>query len=513
MTKAIIIGAGVGGLVTAAKLAKSGFEVIVLESHVDPGGCAATFFHKGHRFDAGATLAGGFAPGAPMDILGKYFDIEWEAQPATIAMQVHLPEVPIINRWSDQERWQHERRSIFGNGAEPFWHWQETTADKMWDLASQMPPWPPQSIADFLGLINTGWNWSKGQSSGSLAKTILDAFTATSKRLVAQTELLRLYVDAQLLISAQTTSQHANALYSAVALDLARQGVAHIPGGMGSIAEKLARSVQRYGGQINYRQTVTEVHRLNHQQYKVRTKRGRSFITDNVIFNLPPWNIASLLGDAAPHRLQRLPKQPENGWGAFVVYASIPDEIVPVDFPLHHQVVITEPLGEGNTIFLSLSPSWDQGRAPHGRRAVTISTHTRLANWWNLHEQDPDGYEIQKALYTDQITNTVEQILPGFRSNANPIMPGTPVTFQRFTQRAWGWVGGFPQTSLFNTWGPHLAPGLWMVGDSIFPGQSVPAVGLGGLRVAQSILVSTKKSRSEFQIPRKALNNTKVDST
>ena len=53
---------------------------------------------------------------------------------------------------------------------------------------------------------------------------------------------------------------------------------------------------------------------------------------------------------------------------------------------------------------------------------------------------------------------------------------------------AWGWVGGFPQTSLFRAWGPRLAPGLFMVGDSIFPGQSTAAVALGGLRVAGSLL-------------------------
>jgi len=31
-------------------------------------------------------------------------------------------------------------------------------------------------------------------------------------------------------------------------------------------------------------------------------------------------------------------------------------------------------------------------------------------------------------------------------------------------------------------------PNLWMVGDSIFPGQSTAAVALGGLRVAQAVL-------------------------
>ena len=51
-------------------------------------------------------------------------------------------------------------------------------------------------------------------------------------------------------------------------------------------------------------------------------------------------------------------------------------------------------------------------------------------------------------------------------------------------------MGGFPQTSLFRSWHPKLADDLWMVGDSIFPGQSTAAVALGGLRVAQSVLHS-----------------------
>lgn len=68
------------------------------------------------------------------------------------------------------------------------------------------------------------------------------------------------------------------------------------------------------------------------------------------------------------------------------------------------------------------------------------------------------------------------------------MLPGTPVTFQRYTGRRWGWVGGFPQTSLFGALGPRLGRGLWLVGDSIFPGQSTPAVALGGMRVARAVL-------------------------
>ena len=43
----VVIGAGIGGLTTAAVLAKAGLQVTVLEAHIYPGGCAGTFYHQG----------------------------------------------------------------------------------------------------------------------------------------------------------------------------------------------------------------------------------------------------------------------------------------------------------------------------------------------------------------------------------------------------------------------------------------------------------------------------------
>ena len=74
--QAVVIGAGIGGLTTAALLLKAGMQVTVLEAHVYPGGSAGTFFHKGYLFDAGATLAGGFAPGGPHTRLAERLGLE-----------------------------------------------------------------------------------------------------------------------------------------------------------------------------------------------------------------------------------------------------------------------------------------------------------------------------------------------------------------------------------------------------------------------------------------------------
>ena len=87
------------------------------------------------------------------------------------------------------------------------------------------------------------------------------------------------------------------------------------------------------------------------------------------------------------------------------------------------------------------------------------------------------------------------KIIPHLKEAAPLVLPGTPVTFQRFTRRMHGWVGGYPQTNLFRLWRPQISPNIWMVGDSIFPGQSVAAVALGGIRVANAIIPGQKQGK------------------
>jgi len=49
----IVIGAGLGGLFSGAKLAKEGKKVLLIEQHTIPGGCATVFKRKGYTFEVG----------------------------------------------------------------------------------------------------------------------------------------------------------------------------------------------------------------------------------------------------------------------------------------------------------------------------------------------------------------------------------------------------------------------------------------------------------------------------
>lgn len=55
----IVIGSGIGGMTTAATLARLGHKVLVLEQHYVPGGYTHTFRRKGYHWDVGVHLVGG----------------------------------------------------------------------------------------------------------------------------------------------------------------------------------------------------------------------------------------------------------------------------------------------------------------------------------------------------------------------------------------------------------------------------------------------------------------------
>ena len=494
MEKVVVIGAGVGGLATAAVLAKIGVDVIVLDAHVYPGGCAGTFFHQGYRFEVGATLAGGFYPGGPMDLLAEAGGVkDWAVQNTDHVLTVHLPGSIKVNRWSS-EKSRSESCEIFGKEVDKFWAWQEQTAEALWNLALRLPEWPPQSTKQVFNLIGKGLGWiSDGFPRHFRGSFMADSIRPISHHLKGLPDLFRLFIDGQLLIAAQTTSNYTYALYGASALDLPKRGVAHMYGGIGRISETLTKTIRDHGAAVLFRNEVVRIEKKTKDLFLIHTKRGEIYQASIIVANLPPWNIAKLIDGPKPQKIQALSEIPKPGWGAFMLYVGFDERIIPENYPLHHQVLQNDLFGEGNSIFMSLSPSWDPKRAPIGKRALTISTHTKLLPWWELYHKDREDYEKQKNLYTDRILQNAETAIPGLRKSAHLILPGTPVTFQRYTRRMYGWVGGFPQTNLFTSWGPRIEPNIWMVGDSIFPGQSTAAVSLGGIRVAKLIINSMRK--------------------
>lgn len=484
MTHIIIIGAGVGGLTAATLLRHAGHDVTVLEAHVYPGGCAGTFYHKKYRFDAGATLAGGFAEGGPHWRLAQIVGLEWPIHPVDPAWVVHLPDGRAVTQWASADQWAAEWQSAFPHSGR-FWRTQKMLADASWDISTRPFPWPPASGRDVATL------------AAALRPRTLRAtpylFRTMGSLLPTGDPLLQTFVDAQLLISAQTTSGEANALYGSAALDLPRRGVNHVRGGIGGIAQTMATWLTANGGHIHYRQEVTRIEMAHGRATAVHTRQGLRVAGDVVLANLTPWALAALLGPDAPPRVSGRVQTLAPTWGAFMGYVGLDVAKFKAQFPHaagHHQVVVdpSQPLGEGNSVFISLADLADTSRAPAGEIPVTLSTHTAVTPWWRLREQGKEAYAERKAAYLERLLHAAGQALPGFRACLTFQTAGTPISFQRFTRRPQGMVGGFAQKSILQAQGPQTGiPNLLLVGDSIFPGQSTAGVTLGAFRVVQEV--------------------------
>jgi len=475
----VIIGSGIGGLAAGALLASRGALVTVLEAQGYPGGCAATFARQGYRFDAGATVGCGFHPGGPMDMLGRELGITWPVRQETVAWRYCHGSLTLdLDRQGSGvlERFPESRA---------FWQEQSVLSALLWKLAAGGLPWPPASIADLALLLRKGFSGFPGTSRllHFAAKTAYEWLV--EHRLETNAKFMR-FIDAQLLISAQATSREANAVNAAIALDLPFSGAWHIEGGIGRISEQLALSIEQHGGTVLYRERVERMHTIRRQVFGVETSGGLSLAADLFLANLTPASLALLAGISSDSPLLRQ-KGPVHRWGTVTLYLGLDAAIAAGAGERHLQIIgQSGNPGEGNSIFASFSMPGEEGRAPRGCAAVTVSTHSRPEPWFAAVGKSREEYLRLKSTYIDKMLDLLALHIPGLREGIRFLEAGTPLTWERYTGRHRGYVGGYPQTSLFDVRDPATGfDNMLLVGDSVFPGQSLPGVVTGARRVVE----------------------------
>ena len=96
---------------------------------------------------------------------------------------------------------------------------------------------------------------------------------------------------------------------------------------------------------------------------------------------------------------------------------------------------------EGNHLFASISGAHDLGRAPEGLRTMTVSTHVPLAELNGL----PDGEAAARVTeIQERMRRGLATLAPEWESVEHELT-ASPRTFQRFTGRHAGFVGGIPR--------------------------------------------------------------------
>ena len=112
---AIVIGAGIGGLSTACRLANKGFEVTIFEASNNPGGKAAEMRMGEYRFDMGPSL---FTMPELLDKLfkdcGKDPANYYSYDKLDVITRYHYPDGTVVNAYSEPEKLADEFEAVLG---------------------------------------------------------------------------------------------------------------------------------------------------------------------------------------------------------------------------------------------------------------------------------------------------------------------------------------------------------------------------------------------------------------
>lgn len=489
----VVVGGGFGGLTTAALLAARGVNVCLLERESRAGGCASGFEKFGYSFETGAGL---YASWAEDQIHQRVFAelpvSPPEVHPIAPAYIVRLPDKTDVAVTSDANEFEENLRMAFpecADNAIGFYRGIEPISDALHRVISQMPDLLTASRFRRMRAIAT---------EAKIAPRIFAGATHTAARHLENTsKRFRRFIDAQLQIFGQCTSNECAYLYAAVALMIPRRGMFGIRGGAPALADQLVQSIKESGGVVRFNTTALRLSYDSSGRARGVDLLTGEFVeaTRGIVSNLTVWDTyGKLVGlnrtpNSIRKRLARL-----RGWGAYQIYLGV-DESTAQKLSSDNILAVADwqqdqaydP--ETAQFMFDAAPQWDP-RAPIGKRAVTVSTFTDVAQWFAFHEDEAE-HETQDQAALEALWPRLYAAMPELGDGIEVIETATPRTFYESTRRRLGMVGGIGQSlDVFSAgYVSHRTalPNLFMVGDTTFPGQGVAAVTQSGLIVADEI--------------------------
>lgn len=486
-TDFIVIGSGMGGMSAACMLAKNGRRVTVLEAAHVPGGCSSSYKRKGYVFESGATTLIGFDENQPLRTLEEELGITLTKKEINPSMTVYLNGERVV-RYKSRKAWIDEAVRVFSGGAadrkahQDFWDEAFMVADTVWKVSKRNVFFPPKKAVDWLQLaINNN------PADAPVLRYAFQSVAAVMQKYGVDTPAFRRFVDEQLMITAQAKADETPFIFGAAGITYTSYSNYYVPGGLLTMVRELENSLKENGGELKTRRKVISVEEGPRGGYLVKTDNGETYETQNVVSNIPIWNMAEICGGDLGRWYKNESVRYDEAWGAFTM-GVVTGDAYEDDMSLHHQLHMPEgelmPLTEAGSVFVSMSQRGDTERAPEGKRALNISCHTPAKKWFEMN----GDYESNKEAVQKFILEFLEENLPGFKeSGVDLAFPATPVTWQNWVYRKEGRVGGIPQSmarSLVD-W-PQTEPpfpGIYQCGDTSYPGQGIPGVTLGGINV------------------------------
>lgn len=512
----IVIGSGLAGLSCAALLAQSGHDVMVLESHDAPGGCAHTWERHGYHFESGPSLYSGFSMDKSPNPLKNIFQMIGE-EPEWITYDrwgTCLPEGQFAAKIGAEE-FDNVLRTYGGPGAVEDWAKIIGSMTGPGGLSEAAQATPSLALREDLGAVITlSKYWKRVIKTIKQGAELNKPFSDVRDRLGIKNKFVLNWLDMLcFLLQGLPVDGTMNAVIAYMVADWYRPGVTlDFPkGGSGAIVDALVRGIRKKNGKVVLRKHVEQVLVENDAAVGVVVKNGRNGEKEvykakkAIVSNIDSYNTRKLIQPGLSSSFDafidsQLSETPKLAsfihLHAGLDATGLPD-VPSKDFPTQWAVVNDWDVpgsveAPRNVVLVSMPSLIDRSLAPDGKHVIhAYVPATEPYEWWAGLDRKSDEYKKKKEEAADFLWSAIERYIPDARSRSDKRVEqiGTPLTHERFLRRSYGTYG--PRVVAGKQTLPgHKTPlkNFWMTGDFTFPGIGVPATASGGGITANSIM-------------------------
>ncbi|GAA0424825.1 phytoene desaturase [Actinoplanes capillaceus] len=474
MSEIVVIGAGVGGLAVALRLATAGHRVTVHERAARPGGKLGVHERDGYRFDTGPSLL--TLPDVFADL-----GLGLRPQPLDPVVRHVFPDGVTLDSSSDHGVFLERIGAALGPEAAADWDRFWRRAARIWHASWESVLRRPVSAASLAQL-----SWRVGDLTAIAPWSSLRALG----RRYLRDPRLRMLLDRYATYTG-TDPRRAPAALAAIPYAELTHGGWYLPGGLVTLGDSLHARCADHGVRVRLRSEVTAIE-ADHRVRGVRLASGEFQPADVVVSNV---DAITLYRDLlpAPKPLRALA---DRSLAGFVLLLGVRGEtpelahhtvFFPADYDAEFDAVFGAPGRRARPVddpAVFVTRADDPLVRPDGREAWFVLVNAaRQGTEWSAVDWRRPGLA---GAYADHVLAVLARRGLDVRGRLEFAETRTPADLAEAT--------GAPGGAIYGTAGGLLRPGnrgpvdgLFLVGGSVHPGGGLPMVTLSARIVADQI--------------------------
>jgi len=496
MSKVLVIGAGVGGMTAAARLAKSGHKVAIYEASARTGGKCRTEWINGFAFDTGPSLL--TLPAVYKDFFlktGKRLEHVLNIIPVDPAFSYRFADgKEVIFSNLSHHKTRDAIVAAFGESAGNDWHKIMSRAERMWSASRvQFVESELKSVFHLL-------------KSKSLITDLIEIAPFTSLRKLTNrytnSPYIRKIIDRYATYTG-SDPRRVPAVLLTIAFVEEAFGAWHLKGGIGKLSEALEERCRDLGVEIFLDTPVAEILHQKNQVTGILLKNGTQITADIVVANADSEIIYSKLLPNKPKVTQKARRNLAKSipsLSGFSLLIGLKADTSGGPSLSHHSVLFPENYDdEFDAIFKRKEPVPDPAIyicAPKDETMVQNPGDESIFVLVNAPRHEPEGgcdwnKPGLKESYAQLIIKKLAERNVDIRERISVMEIRTPADLEQSVNAPGGSIYGTSSNGARSAFrrAKNRSPlkGLYCVGGSAHPGGGLPLVGISAEIVANAI--------------------------